>query len=88
MNKWKRVEYDWALDLFYFDENPYWWGATNMENCKSENNKRFCLAYYRARKNKARRFKMLTKYKYIKELNEEYSTHIEPHNILGGYYIH
>lgn len=68
MSKWKRIEYDWALDLFFFGENPYWWGATNIENCKSPDNKRCLLAYYRARKNKTRRFKTLTKHEHIKHI--------------------
>ena len=55
MSKWKYVEYDWALNLFFHGENPYWWGAVNIEYCKSAENKRCLLAYYRARKNKARR---------------------------------
>lgn len=84
MSKWKYVEYDWVLSLFYDGENPYWWGAVNIEYYKSPNHKRCLLAYYRARKNKARRFKILIKYKHIKESH----LHIEPHNILGGYYIH
>lgn len=88
MNKWRYVEYDWALNLFYLGENPYWWGAVNIEYCKSSNHKRCLLAYYRARKNKVRRFKTLTKWEHIKKLNEEYDSHIKANHLFGGYYIH
>lgn len=88
MSKWKYVEYDWALSLFFHGKNPYWWGAVNIEYCKSAENKRCLLAYYRARKNKARRFKNLTKRKHIKEISKEYNSKIKPNKILGGYYIH
>ena len=88
MSKWKRIEYDWARDLLLHGEDSYWWGVVNIEYCKSSNHKRCLLAYYRARKNKVRRFKMLTKYKHIRELNKEYGSHIKPYKILGGYYIH
>ena len=88
MNKWRHVEYDWALNLFYFGENPYWWGAVNIEYCKSPNHKRCLLAYYRARKNKARRFKTLIKWQHIEKLNKEYGSHIKANHLFGGYYIH
>lgn len=86
MSKWKMIEYDWALDLFYFGENPYWWGAVNSENCNSANNKRCLLAICRSKKNQKRRIKMIKHMKRVHDINKEYGCHIIAHNIFGYYY--
>lgn len=39
-------------------DSEYWWGAFNIENCKSANNKNCYMAMCRAAKNKSRIFRL------------------------------
>lgn len=51
---WTCAQRWYVEDEYIFGYDEYWWGAFNMNNCKSANNKNCYMAMCRAAKNKKR----------------------------------
>ena len=61
MSKWKFWERCYILDEKIYGYNPYWWGATTIENHLGPNNKMIFITQCRIAKNKSRKLKWLKK---------------------------
>lgn len=59
MSIWKYFARNSIIDEFLHRECLYYWGAVNIENCKSANNKNCYMAMCRAAKNKRHLFHVL-----------------------------
>ena len=68
-SKWVNISERYIISSYLWPkEQEYFWGAFNMENCKSANNKNCITAIYRAAKNKNRVLKSFEIRKLIKKI--------------------